>query len=230
MSSAVVKHSFAKPAFIKQAFARYGAKTGLPLVVLAGLVAIALVLTGVGVYAVLTATANNATPQRATSGTLKLAMINNGVGFGTAISGLAPGDTVSRHVQLTNSGTLAGSNLTLAVVDATPTALSTNPTTGLQVAVARCSVPWVLATGTCSGSRTALLSTSVSALRAAPASVIPGVLAAGSINYLQVRVALPESTDLTVNGVLPAGTVQGLSAALTWTFRETQRTSTSTSG
>ena len=196
----------------------------------AGLVAVGLVLTGVGVYAVLTATANNPSPQRATSGTLKLTMINNGTGFGTAITGLAPGDAVSRHVQLTNSGTLAGSDLTLGVVDATPTELSTNPTAGLQVAVARCSVPWARTTGTCPGTRTALLSSSVSALRTAPASLIPGVLAAGSVHYLQVQLTLPESTDSAVNGVLPVGTVQGLSAALTWTFRETQRTSTSTSG
>lgn len=208
---------------------RHASQGGASLAVTAAVVAIGVVLTGAGVYATLKATANNAAPQVASTGTLTLALTNNGVGFGTPIAGMAPGDVVRRQIQLTNSGTLAGTGLTLGVVDATPSTLSTNAVTGLQVVISQCTVAWTPATGLCSGTTTVLVTTNVNALRTTPASLIPGALAIGSVTQLQVQVTLPDSVETSVNGVLPAGTVQGLSAALTWTFVETQRLSTSSS-
>jgi hypothetical protein len=45
---------------------------------------------------------------------------------------------------------------------------------------------------------------------------------------LKVSVSLPDKTETTANGVPPAGTIQGLSTSLTWTFTEQRRTATTT--
>lgn len=114
-----------------------------------------------------------------------------------------------------------GSALTLGVVDGTPSALSTDAVKGLQVAVNSCSVAWTPATGACSGTTTPLLaSTSVNTLRTTPGTLVAGTITAGQPLHLQVKITLPTSTETTVNGVLPAGTIQGLAAQLTWNFNE----------
>ena len=77
-------------------------------------------VTGAGVYAALSATAFNTSAQSVTSGTLKLVLADNGNGFSTGILLLAPGDVVNRYVDLTNSGTLDGKNITFKAVDSVP--------------------------------------------------------------------------------------------------------------
>ena len=62
-----------------------------------------LVITGFGVWASLNATATGVTSVN--SGTLKLVMADNGVGFTQNLSNMAPGDSVNRFVSLTNTGT-----------------------------------------------------------------------------------------------------------------------------
>lgn len=190
-----------------------------------------LAITGGGVYAALNATASNATAQSATSGTLSLTMANNGTGFGQAISNLAPGDVVNRYVSLTQGAVLDGKDLTLGVADGTPTLLTSNATKGLHATITQCSVAWTPGTGagTCSGTTTVLLtSTALSTLTAGPVAVKTGSNAAGTVLNLQIAVALPDQAETVSNGALPAGTIQGLSSALTWTFGETQRTATTT--
>src|SRR5690349_6621073 len=106
---------------------------------------IGLAVTGLGVYAGLNAVATGT--QSVTSGTLKLTMADNGVGFSSSVSNMAPGDVVNRYVDVTNGGTLAGQALTLAVADSTPTLLSTDATKGLHVVVTQCtSGVWTAAT------------------------------------------------------------------------------------
>jgi hypothetical protein len=61
-----------------------------------------------------------------------------------------------------------------------------------------------------------------------PATLVAGQLAKGTVLHLQISLTLPNQTETTVNGNLPANTIQGLSAALTWTFNEAQRTATTT--
>jgi hypothetical protein len=67
----------------------------------------------------------------------------------------------------------------------------------------------------------------LSSLATTPAALASSV-AAGSTVKLQLALSLPDQTETTVNGVRPAGSIQGLSAALTWTFSETQRLATTT--
>jgi len=191
------------------------------------------VATSAGVYAALNATASNTTAQAVGSGTLKLVMAANGGGFTTAISNLAPGDVVKRYVDLTSSGTLDATGITLAVTDGTATKLTTDATNGLKVTVSTCSVAWTLTgTGSCSGTSntTPVTGTAVASLgTATPGTVVSGAVPASSVYHLLVSVQLPDQNETTVNGTLPTGTIQGLSANLTWTFTEAQRAATTTS-
>lgn len=54
-------------------------------------------------------------------------------------------------------------------------------------------------------------------------------MTAGSDAYLRVSVSLPDQDETVVNGTLPAATIQGGTANLTFTFTELQPTGTSSS-
>jgi hypothetical protein len=183
-----------------------------------------LVMMGAGVWASLTATVANVDPQNVSTGTLSLTMADNGVGFSASITNLAPGDVVNRYVNVTNGGTLAGQALTLAVTGTGSTLLTTNATRGLTVSVTECSSNWTVATGACTGGTTsALVSDKPVSTFGAATSLVSGSLSAGDVRKLQISVKLPNQDETTVNGVLPAGTIQNLSTQLTFTFAETQR-------
>ena len=186
------------------------------------------------VFAALTASSNNTTGGSVTTGTLILTQASSGVsgitgGFTTAITAMAPGDVINRYVDLTSSGTLNSASMTLGASGSPSTALTTNGTAGLQVTIKECSVAWT-DTGTCSGVQTTdLASASVLSL-VTPASLTlqSNSLLSGAVIHLQIGIALPAGSEVTVNGTLPVGTVQGLTTAITWTFTETQRIATTT--
>ena len=186
------------------------------------------------VFAALTASSNNTTGGSVTTGTLILTQASSGVsgitgGFTTAITAMAPGDVINRYVDLTSSGTLNSASMTLGASGSPSTALTTNGTAGLQVTIKECSVAWTN-TGTCSGVQTTdLASASVLSL-VTPASLTlqSNSLLSGAVIHLQIGIALPAGSEVTVNGTLPVGTVQGLTTAITWTFTETQRIATTT--
>jgi len=204
---------------------------------LAAVVAVGgLLLTAGGVYAGLNAIATNTTPQTVTSGTLKLTMANNGAGFSQNISDMAPGDVVNRFVDLTNGGTLDAQNLTLTVADGTPTKLTTDATNGLHVTVLACTTAaWVVNaltnTATCAdigGPTTVVNNSALATVSATPASLVAGAVPQGSVYHYEISLTLPNQNETTTNGTLPVGTIQGLSASLTWTFNELQRSATTT--
>jgi spore coat-associated protein N len=206
----------------------------VPMLIGIGTAVVGLAITGAGVFAGLNAVATNTTAQNVTSGPLKLTMAAaiGSAGFTTGISNVAPGDTVNRYVDLSSAGNLDAQTLSLAAADGTPSKLSTDATNGLHVTVTQCSgATWTVATGTCgAGGTTSVLANNValSALTAAPSTLVAGAVAAGSILHLQVAVTLPNQNETTTNGTLPVGTIQGLSASITWTFNELQRTATTT--
>ena len=187
------------------------------------------------VFASLTATASNTSGGSVTTGSLKLTQAASGVagitgGFTTAITNMAPGDTQDRYIDLTNGGTLDGSSLTLGIAASPSTTLTTDGTNGLQVTINQCSVAWTAA-GVCSGTTTTGLAAS-SALSIVTAAknlaLATGSYAAAAVNHLQIVLALPAGSEVVNNGVLPGGTVQGVTTALTWTFTEALRTNTTT--
>lgn len=182
-----------------------------------------LALTGAGVLAGLNAVATGT--QAVSSGTLSLVVSTDvGAGFGQTFSNMAPGDTRNSFVKLTNGSTMAAQALTLGVTGSGATLLSTSATKGLAVSVTGCSVAWTLAGGTCGGTSTGLLTTTpVATLSSTPGSLVPGAVAVDAVYYLKVSVSLPDQIETTTNGVVPAGTIQGLSTTLTFSFNELQR-------
>ena len=64
-----------------------------------------------------------------------------------------------------------------------------------------------------------------------PGTALSGLssITVGQVIYLRFTFLLPDQAETTVNGVLPSGTIQGLTANMTWTFDEVQRTATDTS-
>ncbi|MCY7297635.1 MAG: CalY family protein, partial [Ilumatobacteraceae bacterium] len=194
-----------------------------------------LAIASTGVLAGLNATTSSV-PQTVAAGTLRLTMsaTTGSAGFGSSISNLAPGDVVNRYVTLTNSGTLGSQGLTLTIASSgTPslitdgTGLATNK--ALTVTVQSCSVAWTQATGLCGGVAgiPEIAATTLSSFATAKALATTSLVPNGGLN-LRIQTALPDQLETTVDGNLPATTVQGGSANLTYTFFETQRTAAST--
>lgn len=186
------------------------------------------------VFAALTATATNNSGGSVTTGTLKLeyAAAGSSGAFATPISALAPGDTVNRYIDLTVSGTLDGETPTLQLATSDSNTLVNDGSRGLQITISACSVAWTQSgAGICSGIESSVLTTtSALALKNSPASItLPTTLAAGT-NRLKLAISLPNSNENVINGVLPDGTVQGLTAALTWSFIIQERTARVTNG
>jgi len=196
---------------------------------LAGGVAIGgLALTGMAVFAGLNAEAKNTTAQQIDSGTLQLTYADNGAGFTSVAAKMAPGDVVNRYVDLTNGGSLDGKTLTLAAADAVGSKLSTDATNGLQVAITECTGgTWNNTTGVCSGTASAPVVGSLASMATTPLALANNVAPSATLHY-QVKVTLPNQNETVTNGALPANTIQGLTANITWTFNELQRTATTT--
>lgn len=180
------------------------------------------------VFAALTATATNLSGGSVTTGTLKLEYSASGGSgaFSTAITGLGPGDTVNRYIDLNVTGTLDGETPTLQLATSDSNTLVNNGTKGLQITVKACSVAWTQSgAGTCSGTETTVLApTSVLALKTSAASIVLPSTLAGATNRLKLAIVLPTATENVINGNLPVDTVQGLTAALTWSFIIQERT------
>ena len=190
-------------------------------------------IAGQSVLSSLNATAFNTVAQNVNAGTLKLDLANSGNGFGTSISNLVPGDIVNRYVTLTNSGTLDGINLTLKTAQTGTASLYTDgvspsTTKALRLTINSCSQPWNTSNGSCGG-------TTATEIAAAPLdsygvakSFASASMISGAVKYLQVQLQLPDQNETTVNGVLPANTVQGGTVGITYTFDFAQRVATTT--
>lgn len=186
------------------------------------LVSAAAALAGHGAFATFTSAATGG-PQSITTGTVVIALGSTGAAtnrLNVNATGVAPGDTIQRSVDLTNSGSLNMASITLGLSASPTSPLDTDATNGLQTTVKACSVAWTEAgppyTYTCSGTTTTVLaSTSVSSLKATPASVTPlNSLTAAGTDHLVVTLTLPTTAD---------NTFQNLTSTITYTFTGTQR-------
>lgn len=194
-----------------------------------------LTMTGAAVMATLRATASNVTPRAVEAGTLLLDLVDDGAGFAQSIGGLAPGDVVNRYVRLESTGSLDARALTFATAaTGTPTlvddGVGASTTRAIRVSVASCSVRWDTATGTCSGTTTSLLAPVTLGTAATPRSLGTGSLPPGGRLHLRIQVTLPDQDETTVNGVLPAQSVQGGAVEVVYTFGADQRPATTTGG
>jgi hypothetical protein len=181
----------------------------------------AAVFTGTVAYAVITATAPGTSV--VSTGKLSLTLTNSGVGFSTPVADLVPTDTVHRYVDLL-TGTAQGKDITLTVTSSASNKLTTDATNGLQLTVSSCSGSWNAVSGVCTGTVSPLVATApLSGLTGVTTTLVPGTIAAGTTAHLRVTLTLPNQTETTVNGTLPANSIQSLSTTLTYTFAMTQR-------
>jgi hypothetical protein len=208
-------------------------KSVAPPIALATVASALLVVTGFGTYAALTAEVGNSAPQDVSSGTLILDLTDNGQGFGQNVTDLAPGDIVNRYVALTNTGTLDGDTLTLEINPTGAASLIDDgllsvTTKAITVAISSCSVAWEPATGVCGGTTEVVQSATTLGDFDSAITLGSGTFAPLATKNLQIALSLPDQDETTVNGNLPADTVQGQSVSLAYTFSVLQRTATTT--
>jgi hypothetical protein len=135
---------------------------------------------------------------------------------------MAPGDNVNVVVNLLNTGTPTsddGMELTASATNSTP--LTTATAGGLRMTLTSCSLPWS-PSDACPGRSVRLLAGIPVADLSRPTPLPPVGFAAGGRGWLHLRlsVRLPDYRERTVNGRLPAGSTQGCSTTLIWTFTE----------
>jgi len=184
-----------------------------------GVIGAAAAVAGMGTFGSFT---DSSTPVATTiqSGTLNIDVTQQGFAVPVTTAGFVPGDSLTRAVNLVNSGNVALGSVTLNTTVGAPSVLTTDTTNGLQLAVKSCSVPWTqagtatAATYTCSGTERVLGSgPAVSNITLNN----PASLAAGATDYLTFAVSLPTTAG---------NTFQGQTAALSLVFTGTQRTGT----
>ena len=135
-----------------------------------------------------------------------------------SVSGLVPGDSVTRAVNLVNDGDLAMSSVSVVSTATAPSSLTTDTTNGLQLSIKACSVAWTQGgtasapTYTCSAGERALMGGPVvnNVALFSPASLNPG-----GTDYLTFSISLPTTAD---------NSFQGKSAGISLSFTGAQRT------
>jgi predicted ribosomally synthesized peptide with SipW-like signal peptide len=181
-------------------------------------------IAGLGTYATWTSTTSE--NHTISSGTVTIALGAQGAAtnrLNIGASGLAPGDTVQRSVDLINQGSIDLASVTLTTTAPTSSLLDTDATNGLQMVVDKCSQAWSEAgtapayTYTCGGTTSSVL-----ASRAVIGSNLSlsnlGSTTAGATDHLRVTLTLPSAAD---------NSVQGKTSTINYAFTGTQRAATS---
>jgi spore coat-associated protein N len=187
------------------------------------LILLAVGLAGVGAFATFTSSAS--VDQSLSSGTVTIALgstgtANNRLDIGA--TGLVPGDTIQRAVNVSNTGNQDFASISLTTSASPSSLLDTDATDGLQMLIERCSVAWTEGgsapayTYTCSGTTSTVLSSRAIIGSAMAFSNV--LLTSGSTNNLRVTVSLPSTAG---------NTLQGRSSTITYAFTGTQRAGTS---
>jgi predicted ribosomally synthesized peptide with SipW-like signal peptide len=182
-----------------------------------GVIGAAAAVAGMGTFGSFT---DSSTPVATTiqSGTLNIDVSQQGFAVPVTTANFVPGDSLTRAVNLVNSGNTAFGSVTLGTTVASPSVLTTDVSNGLQMAVKSCSVPWTqagtatAASYTCGGTQRVLASgPAVSNLTLDN----PLSLAAGATDHLTFSISLPTTAG---------NAFQGQTAALSLVFTGTQRT------
>jgi spore coat-associated protein N len=177
-------------------------------------------IAGLGTYATWTSTTSE--NHTISSGTVTIALGAQGAAtnrLNVGASGLAPGDTVQRSVDLTNSGSIDLAGVTLTTTASPSSLLDTDATNGLQMVVDKCSVAWTEAgppyTYTCGGTTTTVL-----ASRPVIGNnlSLSNAMSSGATDHLRVTWTLANTAD---------NSFQNKSSTITYSFTGTQRTATS---
>jgi spore coat-associated protein N len=180
-------------------------------------------IAGLGTYATWSSTTSQ--NQSISSGTVTIALGATGAAtnrLNIGASALAPGDTVQRSVDLTNSGTIDLASVTLTTTAPTSSLLDTDATNGLQMVVDKCSQAWTEGgtapayTYTCGGTNSSVL-----ASRAVIGSNLSlsnlGATTPGATDHLRVTLTLPSGAP---------NTLQNQSSTISYAFTGTQHAAT----
>jgi predicted ribosomally synthesized peptide with SipW-like signal peptide len=178
-------------------------------------------IAGLGTYATFTSSASQS--HTIASGTVTIALGATGAStnrLNIGASALAPGDTIQRSVDLTNSGTLDLASITLTTTASPSSALDTDTTNGLQMVIDKCSVAWTEAgppyTYTCGGSTSTVLASRPVIGSALALSNLTSTTA-GNTDHLRVTLTLPSGAG---------NTLQNQSSTISYAFTGTQRAAT----
>ena len=181
------------------------------------LVCAAAAIAGLGTFA--TFTSSTSTSHTIASGTLSLTSGPTNR-LGTGASTIAAGDPMQRAIDLNYAGSISFGSATLTTSASASSALDTDATDGLHIAIDKCSVAWTESgppyTYTCGGSTSTVLASSpVIGSNVALSNL---TLTAGSTDHLRVTVTLPSTAG---------NTFQNLSSTVGYTFTGVQRAGTS---
>lgn len=184
-----------------------------------GVVGAAAAVAGMGTFGTFT---DSTAPLNATvsSGTLHLQLTgqNATAAVPMTASAFVPGDSLSRPVDLTNTGSLDMSSITLQSVATTSSLLNTDTVNGLQLSITSCPVDWTQGTPgrwTCSSTPTTVLASGRAVIQGALSNAASAT--AGQTDHLLLTLTLPTSAD---------NTFQGKTSTLALTFTGTQKTGT----
>jgi hypothetical protein len=176
-------------------------------------------IAGLGTFGTFT---DSTTPVATTvqSGTVDINLTQVGYTIPVTTSGFVAGDSLSRAVDLNNNGSSPLASVTLASTASASTLLTSDTTSGLQLAVTSCPVAWTQ--GGTAAAPTYACSGSVTSLYSGPAVMSNALTAVSSLNaggadHLLLTLALPTTAG---------NDFEGLSSTLDLTFTGVQRTGT----
>jgi hypothetical protein len=187
-------------------------------------------MAGLGTFAAYTSTTSASAT--VTTGIVRIDLAATGAGnrMSVAATGVLPGDTVARAVDLTSTSSDALASVKLTTTASTSSTLNTDATNGLQLLVQKCSATWTETANTspqtgysytCGGTTTTVLATAAviqanSTLSPLAATAGPGNVTA-TMDHLLVTMTLPSATtELQV--------AQGVQSVIVFTFNAAQRT------
>ena len=180
-------------------------------------------IAGLGTFG--TFTSSTSAAQAITSGTVTIALGTAGTAANrltVGASGLVPGDTVQRAVQLSNTGNQNLASITLTTTASPSSLLDTDTSNGLQLVIQACSTAWTEAgvapayTYTCGGSTSTVLA-SRPVIGSALALSNLTTTTAGNTDNLLATLTFPSAAG---------NTLQGLSSTVSFAFTGTQRAAT----
>lgn len=178
-------------------------------------------IAGLGTYATWTSTTSQS--HTISTGTVTISLGATGAAtnrLNIGATGLVPGDTIQRSVDLTNSGSIDLAGVTLTTSAAPSSLLDTDATNGLQMVIDRCSQAWTEAgppyTYTCGGTTSSVLA-SRAVIGSNMALSNLGSTTHGTTDHLRVTLTLPSGAG---------NTFQSQSSTITYAFTGTQRAGT----
>jgi len=173
-------------------------------------------IAGLGTYATFT----SSTSASHTIATRPLPLTSGPINrLGAGASLVAAGDSMQRAIDLNYAGSISFASATLTTSASPSSALDTDATDGLHVAIDKCSVGWTESgppyTYTCGGSTSTVLASSpVIGTNLALSNL---TLTAGTTDHLRVTVTLPSSAG---------NSLENLSSTIAYTFTGVQRAGT----